>query len=132
MLGMRAAARQHHGWRADGHGATDAHLYGDPSDAAVPALLDSRFDDDKLDALNHLLALIAQDVDVSYLFPQAVKNVVAQSLELKTLVLSTSTSACSTTPRDKLGPLPSSILLPACNKSSQVKFLDSFAIFPCL
>ncbi|XP_037482203.1 uncharacterized protein LOC119360820 [Triticum dicoccoides] len=81
---------RHHGWRADGHGATDAHLYGDPNAAAVSALLASRSDGDKFDALKHLLALIAQDLDVSYLFPQAVKNMVAQSLELKTLVPSTS------------------------------------------
>ncbi|KAM3195635.1 hypothetical protein ACQJBY_071660 [Aegilops geniculata] len=63
------------------------------------ALLSSRSDGDKFDVLKHLLALIAQDLDVSYLFPQAVKNMVAQSLELKTLVPSTSTSTCSTTPR---------------------------------
>lgn len=76
----------HHGWCADGHGATSAHLYGD---AAVSVLLASHSDDDNFDALIHLLALIVQ----------AVKNAVVQSLELKTLVLSTSTSACSTTPR---------------------------------
>ena len=77
----------HHGWCADGHGATNAHLYGD---AAVSVLLASHSDDDNFDVLIHLLALIAQ----------AVKNAVVQSLELKTLVLSTSTSACSTMPRD--------------------------------
>ncbi|VAH70271.1 unnamed protein product [Triticum turgidum subsp. durum] len=65
---------------------TDAHLYDDPEDAAIPALLDSRFDGDKVDALKRLLALIAQGVDVAHLFPQVVKNVAAQSLEVKKLV----------------------------------------------
>ncbi|EMS61487.1 hypothetical protein TRIUR3_01871 [Triticum urartu] len=78
---------------ADGHGATDAHLYGDPNDAAIPTLLRSRFHGDKFDALNHLLALISQGVDVAHLSPQAVKNVVAQSLELKKLVSSTALPA---------------------------------------
>ena len=49
---------------------TDAHLYDDPEDAAIPALLDSRFDADKVDVLKRLLALIAQGVDVAHLFPQ--------------------------------------------------------------
>ena len=39
-----------------GQMGTDAHLYDDPEDAAIPALLDSRFDADK--------------VDVAHLFPQ--------------------------------------------------------------
>lgn len=42
----------------------DAHLRDDPDDASIPALLDSRFDADKVDALNRLLA---------HLFPQAPK-----------------------------------------------------------
>uniref|UniRef100_A0A8R7QJK6 Uncharacterized protein n=1 Tax=Triticum urartu TaxID=4572 RepID=A0A8R7QJK6_TRIUA len=87
---------------ADGHGATDAHLYGDPNDAAIPTLLRSRFHGDKFDALNHLLALISQGVDVAHLSPQAVKNVVAQSLELKKLVSSTALPA----------PLRREVLLP--------------------
>lgn len=69
-----------------GRMGTDAHLYDDPEDAAIPALLDSRFDGDKVDALKRLLALIAQGVDVAHLFPQVVKNVAAQSLEVKKLV----------------------------------------------
>ncbi|RLM60405.1 AP3-complex subunit beta-A [Panicum miliaceum] len=70
-----------------GRMGTDAHLYDDPDDASIPALLDSRFDADKVDALKRLLALIAQGVDVANLFPQAVvKNVASQSLEVKKLV----------------------------------------------
>ncbi|KAL6853321.1 hypothetical protein ACP4OV_019350 [Aristida adscensionis] len=69
-----------------GRMGTDAHLYDDPDDASIPALLDSRFDADKVDALKRLLALIAQGVDVSHLFPQVVKNVASQSLEVKKLV----------------------------------------------
>jgi hypothetical protein len=53
-----------------GRMGTDAHLYDGPDDAAIPDLLDSRFDADKVDALKRLLALIAQGVDVSHLFPQ--------------------------------------------------------------
>lgn len=53
-----------------GRMGTDAHLYDDPDDASIPALLDSRFDADKVDALKRLLALIAQGVDVAHLFPQ--------------------------------------------------------------
>ena len=53
-----------------GRMGTDAHLYDDPDDASIPALLDSRFDADKVDALKRLLALIAQGVDVANLFPQ--------------------------------------------------------------
>jgi len=55
-----------------GRMGTDAHLYDDPDDASIPALLDSRFDADKVDALKRLLALIAQGVDVANLFPQAI------------------------------------------------------------
>ncbi|KAK3166627.1 hypothetical protein QOZ80_1AG0048270 [Eleusine coracana subsp. coracana] len=69
-----------------GRMGTDAHLYDDPDDAAIPDLLDSRFDADKVDALKRLLALIAQGVDVSHHFPQVVKNVASQSLEVKKLV----------------------------------------------
>ncbi|XP_006646740.2 AP3-complex subunit beta-A [Oryza brachyantha] len=69
-----------------GRMGTDAHLYDDPDDASIPTLLDSRFDADKLDALKRLLALIAQGVDVSHHFPQVVKNVASQSLEVKKLV----------------------------------------------
>ncbi|TVU37043.1 hypothetical protein EJB05_19010 [Eragrostis curvula] len=69
-----------------GRMGTDAHLYDDPDDAAIPELLDSRFDADKVDALKRLLALIAQGVDVAHLFPQVVKNVASQSLEVKKLV----------------------------------------------
>jgi len=55
-----------------GRMGTDAHLYDDPDDSSIPALLDSRFDADKVDALKRLLALIAQGVDVANLFPQAI------------------------------------------------------------
>ncbi|KAK3005128.1 hypothetical protein RJ639_017852 [Escallonia herrerae] len=65
---------------------TDAHLYDDPEDVSIPPLLDSRFDSDKCEALKRLLALIAQGFDVSNFFPQVVKNVASQSLEVKKLV----------------------------------------------
>ncbi|XP_044412372.1 AP-3 complex subunit beta isoform X2 [Triticum aestivum] len=84
MFGMRAcgaAASWVVGWMG-----TDAHLYDDPEAVAIPALLDSHFNVDKVDALKRLLALIAQGVDVAHLFPQVVKNIVAQSLEVKNLV----------------------------------------------
>ncbi|KAG0496989.1 hypothetical protein HPP92_001680, partial [Vanilla planifolia] len=65
---------------------TDAHLYDDPDDANITSLLDSRFESDKCEALKRLLALIAQGVDVCNFFPQVVKNVASQSLEVKKLV----------------------------------------------
>lgn len=65
---------------------TDAHLYDDPEDVNIGALLDSRFDSEKCQALKRLLALIAQGFDVSNFFPQVVKNVASQSLEVKKLV----------------------------------------------
>ncbi|KAI3862165.1 hypothetical protein MKW92_045673 [Papaver armeniacum] len=65
---------------------TDAHLYDDPDDVNIIPLLDSRFDSEKFEALKRLLALIAQGVDVSNFFPQVVKNVASQSLEVKKLV----------------------------------------------
>lgn len=65
---------------------TDAHLYDDPEDANIAPLLDSKFDSEKCEALKRLLALIAQGVDVSNFFPQVVKNVASQSLEVKKLV----------------------------------------------
>ncbi|OVA05935.1 Clathrin/coatomer adaptor [Macleaya cordata] len=65
---------------------TDAHLYDDPDDVNIAPLLDSRFDSEKFEALKRLLALIAQGVDVSNFFPQVVKNVASQSLEVKKLV----------------------------------------------
>lgn len=65
---------------------TDAHLYDDPDDVNIAPLLDSRFDSEKSEALKRLLALIAQGADVSHLFPQVVKNVASQSLEVKKLV----------------------------------------------
>ncbi|XP_051228703.1 AP3-complex subunit beta-A [Lolium perenne] len=84
MFGLQASGAAA-SWMV-GRMGTDAHLYDDPEDAALPALLDSRFDGDKVDALKRLLALIAQGVDVAHLFPQVVKNVAAQSLEVKKLV----------------------------------------------
>ncbi|PON44747.1 AP-3 complex subunit beta [Parasponia andersonii] len=65
---------------------TDAHLYDDPEDVSIAPLLDSKFDSEKCEALKRLLALIAQGFDVSNLFPQVVKNVASQSLEVKKLV----------------------------------------------
>jgi hypothetical protein len=68
MFGLQASGAAA-SWMV-GRMGTDAHLYDDPEDAALPALLDSRFDGDKVDALKRLLALIAQGVDVAHLFPQ--------------------------------------------------------------
>ncbi|XP_022765147.1 AP3-complex subunit beta-A isoform X2 [Durio zibethinus] len=65
---------------------TDAHLYDDPDDVSIAPLLDSKFDSEKCEALKRLLALIAQGFDVSNFFPQVVKNVASQSLEVKKLV----------------------------------------------
>ncbi|KAL4575090.1 hypothetical protein LXL04_021931 [Taraxacum kok-saghyz] len=65
---------------------TDAHLYDDPDDVSITPLLDSKFDSEKCEALKRLLALIAQGLDVSNYFPQVVKNVASQSLEVKKLV----------------------------------------------
>lgn len=65
---------------------TDAHLYDDPDDVNIAPLLDSKFDSEKCEALKRLLALIAQGFDVSNFFPQVVKNVSSQSLEVKKLV----------------------------------------------
>ncbi|GLT75421.1 hypothetical protein SLA2020_471500 [Shorea laevis] len=65
---------------------TDAHLYDDPEDVNIAPLLDSKFDSEKCEALKRLLALIAQGYDVSNFFPQVVKNVATQSLEVKKLV----------------------------------------------
>ncbi|KAJ4848705.1 AP3-complex subunit beta-A [Turnera subulata] len=65
---------------------TDAHLYDDPEDVNIGPLLDSKFDSEKCEALKRLLALIAQGFDVSNFFPQVVKNVASQSLEVKKLV----------------------------------------------
>ncbi|XP_076937751.1 AP3-complex subunit beta-A-like [Bidens hawaiensis] len=65
---------------------TDAHLYDDPDDVNISPLLDSKFDSEKCEALKRLLALIAQGLDVSNYFPQVVKNVASQSLEVKKLV----------------------------------------------
>ncbi|KAH6827929.1 protein affected trafficking 2 [Perilla frutescens var. hirtella] len=65
---------------------TDAHLYDDPDDVSIVPLLDSKFESEKCEALKRLLALIAQGFDVSTYFPQVVKNVASQSLEVKKLV----------------------------------------------
>ncbi|XP_022139028.1 AP3-complex subunit beta-A isoform X1 [Momordica charantia] len=65
---------------------TDAHLYDDPEDVNIAPLLDSKFDSEKCEALKRLLALIAQGFDVSNFFPQVVKNVASQTLEVKKLV----------------------------------------------
>nr|XP_029150227.1 AP3-complex subunit beta-A isoform X2 [Arachis hypogaea] len=65
---------------------TDAHLYDDPDDVNIAPLLESKFDSEKTEALKRLLALIAQGFDVSNFFPQVVKNVASQSLEVKKLV----------------------------------------------
>ncbi|XP_057788950.1 AP3-complex subunit beta-A [Salvia miltiorrhiza] len=65
---------------------TDAHLYDDPDDVSIVPLLDSKFESEKCEALKRLLALIAQGFDVSNYFPQVVKNVASQSVEVKKLV----------------------------------------------
>lgn len=65
---------------------TDAHLYDDPHDADIVRLLDSKFDAEKVEALKRLLALMSQGFDVSTFFPQVVKSVASQSLEVKKLV----------------------------------------------
>ncbi|KAF5467315.1 hypothetical protein F2P56_017149 [Juglans regia] len=65
---------------------TDAHLYDDPEDVNIAPLLESKFDSEKCEALKRLLALIAQGFDVSNFFPQVVKNVASQSLDVKKLV----------------------------------------------
>ncbi|XP_055829161.1 AP3-complex subunit beta-A isoform X2 [Solanum dulcamara] len=65
---------------------TDAHLYDDPDDVNIAPLLDSKFDSEKCEALKRLLALIAQGCSVSNFFPQVVKNVASQSMEVKKLV----------------------------------------------
>lgn len=65
---------------------TDAHLYDDPDDVNIAPLLDSKFDSEKCEALKRLLALIAQGFEVSNFFPQVVKNVASQSIEVKKLV----------------------------------------------
>ncbi|MCD9644439.1 hypothetical protein HAX54_032653 [Datura stramonium] len=65
---------------------TDAHLYDDPDDVNIAPLLDSKFDSEKCEALKRLLALVAQGCDVSNFFPQVVKNVASQSMEVKKLV----------------------------------------------
>nr|XP_040247031.1 AP-3 complex subunit beta [Aegilops tauschii subsp. strangulata] len=72
MCGMRASIVG---------GGADAHLYDDPDGAATPVLLDSRFDGDKLDALEHLLALISRGVDVAHLSPQRVENVIFRKIQ---------------------------------------------------
>ncbi|XP_024544114.1 AP3-complex subunit beta-A [Selaginella moellendorffii] len=65
---------------------TDAAIYDDPQDADIPTLLDSRYDADKAQGLKRLIALMAQGQDVSTFFPQVVKGVASQSLEVKKLV----------------------------------------------
>ncbi|GAU29398.1 hypothetical protein TSUD_32050 [Trifolium subterraneum] len=65
---------------------TDAHLYDDPEDVNIAPLLDSKFDSEKCEALKRLLALISQGFDVANFFPQVVKNIASQSLEVKKLV----------------------------------------------
>ncbi|EFJ15528.1 hypothetical protein SELMODRAFT_740, partial [Selaginella moellendorffii] len=52
----------------------------------IPTLLDSRYDADKAQGLKRLIALMAQGQDVSTFFPQVVKGVASQSLEVKKLV----------------------------------------------
>ncbi|TYG80360.1 hypothetical protein ES288_D02G209900v1 [Gossypium darwinii] len=64
----------------------DAHPYDDSDDVSIAPLLDSKFDSEKCEALKRLLALITQGFDVSNYFPQVVKNVASQSLEVNKLV----------------------------------------------
>ena len=51
---------------------TDANLYDDPDDVSIAPLLDSKFDSEKCEALNWLLALIAQGFYISDFFPQVI------------------------------------------------------------
>jgi hypothetical protein len=52
----------------------------------IKKLLNSTLEREKLDGMKHLIALISLGHDASDFFPQAVKNVVAGSVELKRLV----------------------------------------------
>ena len=52
----------------------------------IKKLLNSSLEREKLDGMKHLIALISLGHDASEFFPQAVKNVVAGSVELKRLV----------------------------------------------
>ena len=52
----------------------------------IKKLLNSTLEREKLDGMKHLIALISLGHDASEFFPQAVKNVVADSVELKRLV----------------------------------------------
>ncbi|CAM6097008.1 unnamed protein product [Calypogeia fissa] len=65
---------------------TDASLYDDPETEDFSGLLDSKFEAEKIEGMKRLIALMSQGRDVSNFFPQVVKNVVTQSLELKKLV----------------------------------------------
>ena len=52
----------------------------------IKKLLNSTLEREKLEGMKHLIALISLGHDASEFFPQAVKNVVADSVELKRLV----------------------------------------------
>ncbi|KAJ7516116.1 hypothetical protein O6H91_22G043400 [Diphasiastrum complanatum] len=65
---------------------TDAHIYDDPEDGNIPTLLASKYDAEKAQGMKRLIALMSQGQDVSNFFPQVVKNVASQSLEVKKLV----------------------------------------------
>ncbi|KZW02860.1 hypothetical protein EXIGLDRAFT_759572 [Exidia glandulosa HHB12029] len=61
----------------------------DASDDKLPQLrkqLDSRADGDKLDAMRRLIAAVSKGRNVSAFFPDVVKNVVSQNLEIRKLV----------------------------------------------
>ena len=67
---------------------TDAqYLDSTPADGEeIRRLLDSQLERDKMDGMEHLIALISLGHDAGDFFPSVVKNVVAGSVELKRLV----------------------------------------------
>jgi len=65
----------------------DAHFFEDTmSVTQVKMALDSRRESEAINALKYLLALLSKGVDVSEFFPEVVKNVVGNNVELKKLV----------------------------------------------
>eukprot|EP00897_Mesotaenium_endlicherianum_P001195 jgi/Mesen1/11076/ME000099S10514 len=70
-----------------GRVSSDGQLYDEPEEgASVAVLLDSKYDVEKAQGMKRLVAFMSQGKDVSEFFPQVVKNIVAQSWEVKRLV----------------------------------------------
>eukprot|EP00461_Guttulinopsis_vulgaris_P005507 UN05519 len=67
------------------HMLSDAKYFDDSSTkfAEVRALLDSKEHKDKLEAMKRLLAMMTMGKDVSIFFPDVVKNVVVENIEIK-------------------------------------------------